>query len=79
MFNILINYLVQFEKCLAIIFGKYCQPPPPPSAPHEVTMDAFLTPVGLDSWARDTNGQPFSQETKEELFELDINEDGHFT
>jgi len=34
----------------------------------------------LDEWARDTNGVPFSKETKEELIEfLDVTADGGLT
>jgi hypothetical protein len=41
---------------------------------------AYLTPEGLDAWARDTNGAPFSQETKDELVEfLDVTDDGGLT
>lgn len=42
--------------------------------------DAILDVTGLDAWARDTNGAPFSEETKEELREfLDVNEEGALT
>ena len=66
------------------IFAKYCTPQPPPSPLSERTRvppdGAYLTPKGLDSWARDTNGAPFSQETKEELVEfLDVTDDGGLT
>jgi len=41
---------------------------------------AFMSPEGLDYWARDTNGAPFSEETKEELREfLDVTDDGALT
>lgn len=41
---------------------------------------AYLTQEGLDAWARDTNGAPFSQETKDELVEfLDVTADGSLT
>lgn len=41
---------------------------------------AYLTQEGLDAWARDTNGAPFSQETKDELVEfLDVTDDGGLT
>lgn len=41
---------------------------------------AYLTQQGLDAWARDTNGAPFSQETKDELVEfLDVTDDGGLT
>ncbi|KAF8636484.1 hypothetical protein AX17_003299 [Amanita inopinata Kibby_2008] len=78
----------QLEACLKHIFAKYCVPPaerpdsldgkrqilltPPPGA--------FLDSDGLDAWARDTNGAPFSQETKDELIEfLDVTDDGGLT
>lgn len=42
--------------------------------------DAYFTKEALDEWARDTNGAPFSQETKEELQEfMDVTEDGCLT
>lgn len=41
---------------------------------------AYLTPEGLDAWATDTNGAPFTQETKDELEEfLDVTDDGGLT
>jgi hypothetical protein len=41
---------------------------------------AYLTTEGLDAWAQDTNGAPFSQETKAELVEfLDVTADGSLT
>ena len=41
---------------------------------------AYLTQDGLDAWARDTNGAPFSQETKDELVEfLDVTDEGGLT
>ncbi|KIJ44047.1 hypothetical protein M422DRAFT_79994, partial [Sphaerobolus stellatus SS14] len=34
----------------------------------------------LDRWAKDTNGEPFSEETKEELREyIDMTEEGDLT
>lgn len=70
---------MQFQSCLRHIFAKYCTPlPSNPGAP--LPEGAALSPEGLDAWARDTNGHPFSQETKEELIEfLDVNEDGGLT
>lgn len=42
--------------------------------------NAYLSPQGLDAWAQDTNGAPFSQETKDELIEfLDVTDDGGLT
>ena len=41
---------------------------------------AYLSMEGLDEWAKDTNGAPFSQETKDELIEfLDVTDDGCLT
>lgn len=41
---------------------------------------AYLSKEGLDAWARDTNGAPFSEETKEELIEfLDVTDAGELT
>lgn len=77
---------LQLEDCLKHIFAKYCTPPPTPAPSEKVTgllvpsEDAYLTEQGLDAWARDTNGAPFDEETKEELLEfLDVNDDGSLT
>ncbi|KAF7338367.1 hypothetical protein MVEN_02062400 [Mycena venus] len=86
----------QLEVCLKHIFGgncpprhtprKYCIPPAP--VPHATDKRVLLVPPegaylskdGLDAWARDTNGAPFSQETKEELVEfLDVTDAGELT
>ncbi|KAF8509271.1 hypothetical protein JB92DRAFT_2730499, partial [Gautieria morchelliformis] len=41
---------------------------------------ARLTEAGLDRWAQDTNGAPFTQETKDELHEyFDVTNKGHLT
>jgi len=80
----------QLESCLKHIFSKYCTPTPSPITRHPVDPtahalltppnDAYLTSEGLDAWARDTNGAPFSEETKEELVEfLDVTADGNLT
>jgi hypothetical protein len=81
----------QLESCLKHIFAKYCFPPPSnhpsPSQDKRATVallsppdGAYFTPEGLDAWARDTNGKPFSAETKEELVEfLDVNDEGGLT
>lgn len=46
----------------------------------EPPPNAHLTAEGLDAWAQDTNGAPFSQETKDELVEfLDVTDDGRLT
>lgn len=63
--------LTQFKD----IFSKYCTP-----APGHALDAAFLTEEGLDRWAQDTNGAPFTQETKEELRQfMDVTEEGHLT
>lgn len=73
----------QLESCLKHIFSKYCTP-----KSVEATANALLTPPdgayltaeALDAWARDTNGAPFQQETKEELVEfLDVTVGGDLT
>ncbi|OBZ75838.1 hypothetical protein A0H81_04175 [Grifola frondosa] len=77
----------ELEFCLKHIFAKYCSPPPPPPSPSQKRPellvppeDAYLSNVGLDAWASDTNGAPFDDETKEELIEfLDVNDDGGLT
>jgi len=74
----------RFEACLAHIFAKYIEPPftafksmydllVPPSG-------AYLTEEGLDRYATETNGQPFTAETKQELREmLDVDDQGRLT
>ncbi|KAI0934169.1 hypothetical protein AcV5_006104 [Taiwanofungus camphoratus] len=77
----------QLESCLKHIFAKYCTPPPPGLAPGQKRIGllsppdgAYLTPEGLDTWAKDTNGAPFDDATKEELMEfMDVTEDGGLT
>ncbi|TFK42666.1 hypothetical protein BDQ12DRAFT_676598 [Crucibulum laeve] len=78
----------QLEACLKHIFAKYCTPPTPAATVEddrrtallEPLPNAYLSPEGLDAWARDTNGSPFSQETKDELVEfLDVTDDGGLT
>ncbi|KAK7043592.1 hypothetical protein VNI00_008203 [Paramarasmius palmivorus] len=66
-----------FELALKHIFGKYCTPTPTGT---ELPENAALSPEGLDKWATDTNGQPFTQETKDELLEfMDCDERGWLT
>ena len=67
-----IFYLVTHTHCtVQDIFSKYCRPGPD---------GAFLTEEGLDRWAQDTNGAPFTQDVKDELREsLDVTEQGHLT
>ena len=78
----------QLEACLKHIFSKYCTPAPRAVSPTPGEIyayltppqGAYLTPEGLDAWARDTNGSPFSDETKAELIEfLDVTADGGLT
>ncbi|KIJ16803.1 hypothetical protein PAXINDRAFT_112904 [Paxillus involutus ATCC 200175] len=77
----------KLEACLKHIFTKYCRPPPPAMSRKSLGLSllsppegAYLTPEGLDEWARDTNGAPFTQETKDELIEfLDVTDDGGLT
>ncbi|EDR14258.1 uncharacterized protein LACBIDRAFT_305910 [Laccaria bicolor S238N-H82] len=73
----------QLETCLKHIFAKYCSPSVSRSDKKTLLQpptNATLSPEGLDAWAKDTNGAPFSQETKDELAEfMDIAEDGSLT
>ncbi|KAF9264802.1 hypothetical protein L218DRAFT_862409 [Marasmius fiardii PR-910] len=67
------------ENCLKRVFGKYCTPSST-SETSDLPEDAYLSLEGLNQWAIDTNGEPFSKETKDELFEfLDVNEQGYLT
>ncbi|CAE7113679.1 unnamed protein product [Rhizoctonia solani] len=73
-----------FVTALAQIFSKYCTPRPPPhtSPPRLVSLveRAHMEEAGLDAWARDTNGTPFPEETKEEMKDtLDVTDQGHLT
>lgn len=84
---------MQLEACLKHVFAKYCTPRPSPPAPSSgegsssaesalltPPPNAFFTAEALDEWARDTNGAPFSQETKDELIEfLDVTDEGCLT
>lgn len=78
---------LQLELCLKHIFAKYCvpSPPKPPTEDKRIALltppeGASLTSEGLDAYARDTNGAPFSDETKEELIDfLDCTDDGGLT
>ncbi|OCH95015.1 hypothetical protein OBBRIDRAFT_746532 [Obba rivulosa] len=78
----------QLEVCLKHIFARYCTPPPPRPSPTPAGQISLLVPPegayldaeGLDAWARDTNGQPFDDATKEELLEfMDVTDDGGLT
>ncbi|KAI0375024.1 hypothetical protein BV20DRAFT_961275 [Pilatotrama ljubarskyi] len=76
---------VQLESCLKHIFAKYCTPKPSPTQQKKVALleppeGAYLTSEGLDAWARDTNGAPFDEATKEEILEfMDVTDDGGLT
>jgi len=74
----------KLETVLGHIFSKYLEPPfKPLRGPNGLMAppsNAFLSPAGLDRYASDTNGAPFSEETKQELKEmLEVNEDGNLT
>ncbi|CEL52413.1 hypothetical protein RSOLAG1IB_00954 [Rhizoctonia solani AG-1 IB] len=74
----------KFMTALAQIFSKYCTPQPPPhtSPPRLISLveRAWMEERGLDDWARDTNGTPFPEETKEEMRDtLDVNDQGNLT
>ncbi|KAJ1310396.1 hypothetical protein OPQ81_007134 [Rhizoctonia solani] len=57
----------KFVTALAQIFAKYLE-------------HAHMEEAGLDAWARDTNGAPFPDETKEEMKDtLDVTDQGHLT
>lgn len=75
---------VQLESCLKHVFAKYCTPRPSPAQQRGELLEppegAYLTNEGLDAWARDTNGAPFDEATKEEILEfMDVTEDGGLT
>ncbi|EUC66159.1 EF-hand 1, calcium-binding site protein, putative [Rhizoctonia solani AG-3 Rhs1AP] len=74
----------KFVTALAQIFSKYCTPRPPMSTslPRLVSLveRAYMEEAGLDAWARDTNGAPFPDETKEEMKDtLDVTDQGYLT
>ncbi|KAI0647174.1 hypothetical protein C8Q79DRAFT_609124 [Trametes meyenii] len=74
----------QLESCLKHVFAKYCTPKPSPTQKKGILLEppegAYLSPDGLDSWARDTNGAPFDDATKEEILEfMDVTDDGDLT
>ncbi|KAF8742364.1 hypothetical protein AX14_004920 [Amanita brunnescens Koide BX004] len=72
----------QLGACLGHIFAKYCTPAVEARDGKLLTppLNAHLSREGLDEWAQDTNGVPFSKETKEELIEfLDVTDDGGLT
>ncbi|KDQ18030.1 hypothetical protein BOTBODRAFT_29342 [Botryobasidium botryosum FD-172 SS1] len=82
----------EFEECLARIFSKYAQAQsstaPAPTSNAENTpspavaraLSSYMTPAALDRWAIDTNGEPFSEESKQEMVDfLDMDDDGNLT
>ncbi|KAF8682166.1 hypothetical protein RHS04_02779 [Rhizoctonia solani] len=74
----------KFMTALAQIFSKYCTPRPPPhTSPQRLISlveNAWMEECGLDDWARDTNGAPFPDETKEEMKDtLDVDDQGNLT
>ncbi|QRV86079.1 EF-hand 1, calcium-binding site protein [Ceratobasidium sp. AG-Ba] len=74
----------KFATALAQIFSKYCTPRPPVNTSSTrlgaFVEDAYMDEIGLDAWARDTNGAPFPAETKEEMRDtLDVTERGDLT
>ncbi|KAF5391266.1 hypothetical protein D9757_001984 [Collybiopsis confluens] len=69
-----------FKNCLALIFAKYCSPKPADPSSSQLPHYAYLGPAGLDAWALDTNGQPFSEDTKEEILQfMDVTDEGNLT
>ncbi|KAL1944557.1 hypothetical protein VTO73DRAFT_2987 [Trametes versicolor] len=75
---------IALESCLKHVFAKYCTPRPVPAQQRGELLEppegAYLTNEGLDAWARDTNGAPFDEATKEEILEfMDVTEDGGLT
>ncbi|PPQ86874.1 hypothetical protein CVT25_012593 [Psilocybe cyanescens] len=73
----------QLVICLQHIFAKYCTPGPERTSGTALLTpptDAYFSEEGLQRWARETNGEPFSEETKEEVVEsFDVNDDGNLT
>lgn len=68
------------ERVLKQIFGKYCTPKPELPLSGDIPPNAYLEPSGLDAWASDTNGEPFSQETKDEILQfMDVTDEGNLT
>lgn len=79
-----VTFGAQLELCLKHIFAKYCTPKLSVEKQRgellEPPTNAWLSQEGLDAWARDTNGAPFDEATKEELLEfMDVTEDGNLT
>ncbi|KAJ3812364.1 hypothetical protein F5876DRAFT_37558 [Lentinula aff. lateritia] len=69
-----------FENCLRHIFAKYCIPKSSSPFSGELPPNAYLDSAGLDTWASDTNGEPFSEDTKEEILQfMDVTDEGNLT
>ena len=73
-FRLIGSMETQLEACLAHIFAKYCTPRPqkpgrtsPAPGLLVPPPGACLTSQNLDDWAKDTNGAPFDEDSKEEL------------
>ncbi|KAJ3786153.1 hypothetical protein GGU10DRAFT_375139 [Lentinula aff. detonsa] len=69
-----------FEKCLKQIFAKYCTPKLTLPLAGDLPSNACLDSTGLHAWALDTNGEPFSEDTKEEILQfMDVTDEGDLT
>lgn len=77
----------QFEAALGHIFQKYSKTTsidvhktPTKVRPQVQTeIEGVLSEAGLDAWARDTTGLPWSADSKEEIRTLDVNDKGELT
>ncbi|KAF8969995.1 hypothetical protein BDZ97DRAFT_1793854 [Flammula alnicola] len=74
----------QLEACLKHIFAKYCTPSVERTSDESILLtppsNAYLSDDGLQKWALETNGEPFSDETREEVVEsFDVTDDGNLT
>lgn len=70
--------------CLKHIFAKYCTPKVDPSSAQDGLLTpppgAYLAEEDLQRWALETNGEPFSDETKEEVTEFfDVTDENNLT
>jgi hypothetical protein len=70
-----------FQACLGHIFAKYCIPYNPIQIPNSILLSplpgASWSEASIDKWAIDTNGEPLSPESKEEIMEnLEVTTDG---
>ncbi|KAB5593061.1 EF-hand 1, calcium-binding site protein [Ceratobasidium theobromae] len=77
----------KFEAALGHIFQKYSKTTsidvhktPTKVRPQVQTeIEGVLSEAGLDAWARDTTGLPWSADSKEEIRTLDVNDKGELT